>query len=155
MARPAFFDETMRLIQTIQSLGPSGCGPVCGRDLDEISTQYALVFPDFPLTDDQINGILEYQAGRGVFRKGGFTQSGGFYYYVNLSMNSVNTSNQHFVNATRVIDTTQPGPGFLPCGFSDDFQESPYGLAVSTGAFGGMGNTAVGGGVGPEATGCF
>lgn len=152
MAFPARFQDTLNLIKAVRSLGHTGCSVNCGHTASAIHAEYNALFPDAPLTLEQVTELLEYQAGKGVFRKSGFAQDGGFYWVVNPEMNQVNPSNQHFVNSGLTVDTTQPGPGYLPCGYSADFQRDPYSGAVNVGS---VVNNSVYGGVSGNVGGSF
>lgn len=135
--KPKQFTNTLNLIKTLNSLPTTGCSGTCGYTAEEIHEAYTALFPERPLTLDDVVALLEFHAGKGVFKKRNFAPEsvGGFFYTVNVEMNQTNTVNQAFVNAGLVVNKSQPGPGYLPEGYNVGFQRDPYGVAAGSGPF--------------------
>lgn len=132
---PPNYTQTLRLIKTLRSLPSTGCGQ-CGYLVGEVTDQHNNVFPDTPLTTDQVATLLTLGARRGVFSLGGCStgtttsSSCGAQslttdndptnqlFYVNGAMTSVNPRNNAYVAAGYSPDPTQPRLGYLPCGYS-------------------------------------
>lgn len=71
MSLPTYYTETLRLIQTLLGLGPSGCGNACGYTVAEITVAHNSFFPTTLLTEDQVNTYMRYGVKKGVFLFGG------------------------------------------------------------------------------------
>lgn len=137
MAQPVQFRNTLNLIKTLNSLPSTGCSVQCGYTAEDIHAAYTPLFPNNPLTLTDVVALLQFHAGKGVFRKTAFANDseGAFFYAINTEMNQINTVNQAFVNAGLVVNTSQPGPGYLPEGYNEGFQRDPYGVAAGVGPF--------------------
>jgi hypothetical protein len=131
---PPYFSKELLIIQTLRSLPGNTHQGVTGYTAEEIWQQQNAVFPESPLTLDQVTFLLQYGAKTGIYLLGGCSSNavtpqvcnptltdtnGTSYqtYYINPSMASYNPRNGAYVAVGYVFDPTVPALGYLPCGF--------------------------------------
>ena len=147
---PPNYAETLRLIQTIRSLPLTGCTNGCGYTCGEIFEQYNILFPEFPLTLDEVCTLIRSGVRRGVFLHGGCASGEttaqicnpavtatnlpeNQLFFVNGAMAANNPHNAAYV-AVGLIGTNNstlitPRFGYMPC--SAVFCSGGYGKAAN------------------------
>lgn len=134
----SLYDRTVRLIKTINALGPYSL-PAKGYGINQIHTQHNVLFPSTPLTLLEVDTLLKQQTHRGVFLYERVVISSVVYHYyiINLGMARSNPKNQPYVDLAMSFDPTVASPGYLPCTYSASYQPHPYGQSAGsfTGAY--------------------
>ena len=149
MAKPVYFQQTLRIIKTLRGL-PSKCTNSCGYTAAEIAAAHNSFFPsDPPLTTESANLYLRKGVSTGVFLFGGCQGTitslpscstanaanrpiASQTYLVNAAMAGLNPLNQAYVLVGYQDDPLQKRPGYLPCGACTDSAD-PYAASVDRG----------------------